>query len=81
MPRLPKARDHLAVVAADGRIHAIGGRIDSFTQNVDLHDIYHPATNTWEMGAPMPTARSAVAGALYQHMIVVTGGECCNERT
>ena len=29
----------------------------------------------------MPTARSAVAGALYQHMIVVAGGECRNERT
>jgi len=71
---LPTARDHLAVVAA-------GGRIDSFTQNVDLHDIYTPATNTWESGAPMPTARSAVAGALYQHMIVVAGGECRQDRT
>jgi N-acetylneuraminic acid mutarotase len=78
---LPTARDHLAVVAAGGRIHAIGGRLDSFTQNVNLHDIYTPATNTWERGAPMPTARSAVAGALYQHMIVVAGGECRDERT
>jgi Kelch motif/Galactose oxidase, central domain len=78
---LPTARDHLAVVAAGDRIHAIGGRLDSFDQNVDLHDIYHPATNTWETGAPMPTARSAVAGALYQHMLVVAGGECRDERT
>jgi N-acetylneuraminic acid mutarotase len=78
---LPKARDHLAVVAAAGRIHAIGGRLDASSQNVDIHDIYNPATNSWQAGAPLPTPRSGVAGALYQNMIVVAGGECRDKRT
>lgn len=78
---LPTARDHLAVVAANGRIHAIGGRVNSPTQNVDNHNIYNPATNTWTAGAPLPTARSGVAYALYQNFIVVAGGECRDKRT
>src|ERR1041384_2223210 len=51
---LPKARDHLAVVAADGLIHVIGGRLDASSQNVDLHDVYNPTTNSWQVGPPPP---------------------------
>jgi N-acetylneuraminic acid mutarotase len=78
---LPKARDHLAVVAAGGRIHAIGGRFNATAENTDLHDVYNPGTNTWEKAAPMPTPRSGVAGALYRDMIVVAGGECRERAT
>jgi hypothetical protein len=78
---LPKARDHLAVVAAGGRIHAIGGRLDASSQNTDFNDIYNPVTNTWQAGAPLPTSRSGVAGALYEGMIVVAGGECRDKKT
>jgi hypothetical protein len=78
---LSTARDHLAVVAANGRIHAIGGRTNSPTQNVDVHEIYNPATNSWTAGAPLPTARSGVAYAVYRNSIIVAGGECRDKRT
>jgi hypothetical protein len=78
---LPRARDHLAVVAGDAFIHAVGGRLNSPAENVALHDIFNPATNTWQSGPPMPTARSGIAGALYQNRIFVAGGECRDKRT
>jgi N-acetylneuraminic acid mutarotase len=40
-----------------------------------LHDIYDPATNSWTSGAPLPTARSGLAYALYQGLVLVLGGE------
>ena len=65
---LPKARDHLAVVAAGGRIHAIGGRLDGITENVDFHDIYNPATNTWENGSAHANgAKRCCARPLSEH--------------
>ena len=79
---LPKARDHLAVVAGGGRVHAIGGRLDpSPPQNLDQHDIYNPATNSWQAGVPMPTARSGIAGVLYQDKVFIAGGECREKKT
>jgi len=72
---LPTARDHLAVVAVGGVIHAIGGRYGSNDQMSDLHDVYDPATRSWRPAPPLPTARGAVAGALYQGLILVVGGE------
>ena len=78
---LPKARDHLAVVAGGGRIHAIGGRLDASSQNTDFNDIYNPSTNTWQAGPPLPTARSGIAGALYQDKIFIAGGECRDKKT
>ena len=44
------------VVAGDAFIHVMGGRLDASSQNVDLHDVYNPSTNTWQAGAPLPTA-------------------------
>ena len=75
------ARDHLVVVAANGRIHAIGGRLNTSSENVDQHDVYNPATNSWQAGLPLPTARSGIAGALYQGKIFVAGGECRDKKT
>ncbi|MPZ78072.1 MAG: hypothetical protein GEU77_16300 [Deltaproteobacteria bacterium] len=66
----------LAVVNPAG-----GGRINSPTQNIDAHEIYNTATNSWTAGAPLPTARSGVAYALYQNFIVVAGGECRDKKT
>ena len=36
---------------------------------------------SWAAKAPLPTPRSGVAGALYQNLIVVAGGECRDKRT
>ena len=79
---LPVARDHLAAVALDGKIHVIGGRKNNnTTDNTAFHDVYDPKTNAWTEAAPMPTARSAMAAVVYQGMILVDGGECDHGHT
>jgi N-acetylneuraminic acid mutarotase len=65
----------MALVAADGKIHAIGGRFGASNDKTDMHDIYDPATNSWTSGPPLPTARSGVAATLYEGMVLVLGGE------
>jgi N-acetylneuraminic acid mutarotase len=65
----------MALVALDGKLHAIGGRVTSPASRVGTHDIYDPKTDSWSPGPPLPTARSGLAYALYQGMIVVLGGE------
>jgi len=72
---LPLARDHMAFVAAEGRLHAIGGRTGASTARTDRHDIYDPASNTWSSGPPLPTSRSGLASTLYKGLILVLGGE------
>ena len=49
------ARDHTGVVATGGRIHLIGGRVDTFYTNSHLHHAYDPAADKWEPRAPFPT--------------------------
>ena len=46
------------------------------TDNVALHDVYDPATDTWRAAAPMPTARSSGAATVYRGLILFAGGEC-----
>jgi hypothetical protein len=44
--------------------------------NTSLHDVYDPATDSWQSAAPLPTARSNGA-AVYDHgSIMYLGGEC-----
>jgi N-acetylneuraminic acid mutarotase len=72
---LPKPRDHMVVVAAGGRLHALGGRFAGNDDMVDWHDVYDPATDSWTTAPPLPTARGGVSGALYKGLILVIGGE------
>ena len=74
---MPTARWRLRLVAAGGRLFAIGG---SSTQETSLTtvELYDPATNTWTTVAPMSQARS-VPGVVVAHqgsdeLIVVVGG-------
>jgi N-acetylneuraminic acid mutarotase len=69
---LPTYREHLASVAVDGAIIAIGGR---GTKNVDAVERYDPATNTWSSLASLPTARSGLTAAVLDGAIHVIGGE------
>ncbi|WP_236025218.1 Kelch repeat-containing protein [Arenibaculum pallidiluteum] len=75
---LPTGRDHTGIVALDGRIHVIGGRVDSFHTNSNLHHAYDPAADRWEMRAPFPTARSGHGAVLYRGRIFCMGGEGSN---
>jgi len=72
---LPRARDHLVVVAVDGKLHAIGGRFGGNDDMSDLHDVYDPTTKSWTSAPPLPTARGGVSGAVYKGLILVLGGE------
>jgi N-acetylneuraminic acid mutarotase len=68
-------RDHMGVVVVGRRIHAIGGRMDSYDFNTGLNAIYDPGTDAWSFGAPLPTPRSGVSAVYINGRIVVFGGE------
>src|SRR5262249_29457044 len=68
-------RDHMGVVAVGGRIHAIGGRMDSYDFNTGLNAVYDPKTDAWSFRAPLPTPRSGVSAVHINGRIVVFGGE------
>lgn len=72
---LPVRRDHMGLVAVSGKIHAVGGRLESFNNNSPLHHVYDPKTDKWTERAKLPTPRSGFAAALLDGLIVVIGGE------
>lgn len=69
-------RDHLAVIAWQKRLYAIGGRIGgSYARNLSDNEVYDPVADRWERRQPMPTARSGIAGAAVGGRLFVFGGE------
>lgn len=75
---LPTARDHVGAVVANGRIHVIGGRVDSFHTNSNLHHSYEAQSDQWTLRNPLPTARSGHGAVLVGQRIFVLGGEGTN---
>jgi N-acetylneuraminic acid mutarotase len=72
---MPTGRDHTGTLAAGGMIHVIGGRVDSFHTNSNLHHVYDQAKDAWATRRPLPTARSGHGAVLYRDKIFVMGGE------
>src|SRR5260370_23468651 len=73
---MPTARDHLAAAAIDGRLYAVGGRVDgNYSRNLAANEAYDPAADRWEARAPLPTARSGIAAAVVDGRMFVFGGE------
>lgn len=68
-------RDHMGVAVVDGKIHAIGGRMDSYDFNTTLNAVYDPQEDRWSFRAPMPTARSGPSCVYHKGLILVMGGE------
>jgi N-acetylneuraminic acid mutarotase len=74
---LPFPREHFNVLALNGKLYAIGGRIGNFSQNLqtvlmlDLHD----KDAKWRDLPLMPTARSGTQAAILDGKIFVFGGE------
>jgi N-acetylneuraminic acid mutarotase len=79
------ARNHHAAVGAGDKVYVIGGRvgaafISGTSNNVDLVEMYDPATDMWMPRARMPTARSAIGAGVYNNQILVAGGEGQDQR-
>jgi N-acetylneuraminic acid mutarotase len=77
---MPTPRNHMGIGAVDGKIYVIGGRVGAafigIASDISLVEVYNPATDMWETPrARMPTARSAVASAVYNGKILIAGGE------
>jgi hypothetical protein len=72
---MPTPREHLAVVAFQGRLWAIGGRSSFFGTQHATVEIYDPATDAWEMGPPLPQGRGGIAAIALPDRIFVFGGE------
>ena len=75
-------REHLAAAAIGGKIYVVGGRethnqgqFGSTTTNFNTLEAYDVATNTWQMLAPMPTARGGLFAAAHDAKLYVFGGE------
>jgi N-acetylneuraminic acid mutarotase len=66
-------RGSVAVVALDGKIHAIGGR-DPAGTTVGTHEVYDPATNSWKELAPVPKPRDHMAAGVINGKIHIAGG-------
>jgi N-acetylneuraminic acid mutarotase len=79
------ARNHHVTVGVGSRLYTIGGRVGSAfisgtSNNVDLIEMYDPATDLWSPRMRMPTARSAIGAGVYNNHIVVVGGEGQDQR-
>lgn len=75
---MPTGRDHTGVAVNAGLIHIIGGRVDSFNTNSNLHHVYDPAADKWAPRNPLPTARSGHGSVLIAGRIFIMGGEGTN---
>ena len=75
---LPVARDHTGIVVVGEAIHVLGGRVDSFHTNSNLHHSYDARTDRWTFRTPLPTARSGQGCVLYRSKVFVMGGEGTN---
>jgi N-acetylneuraminic acid mutarotase len=79
------ARNHHVAVGVGDKLYVIGGRvgaafISGTSNNVDLVEMYDPATDLWMPRARMPTARSAIGAGVYNNQILVAGGEGQDQR-
>ena len=73
---LPTPRDHMAASSLNGKIYAIGGRIDvDFRNNLDTNEEYDPKTNQWVSLSPLKTKRSGATSQVLNKKILVFGGE------
>jgi N-acetylneuraminic acid mutarotase len=81
---MPTARNHFLTAEVGGKIYTIGGRLGSTfvgrSSNTEINEEYDVAQDVWRTKAAMPTARSGVAGGVYNGKIYVAGGEFQNDK-
>jgi hypothetical protein len=76
LPPLIHARAGLALVAAAGRLYAIGGNDQS--RDVGPAEEYDPANRRWRALPPLRNPRNHVAGFAYRGLACVAGGRSPN---
>jgi N-acetylneuraminic acid mutarotase len=72
---MPTARDHLAAVAFQGRLWALGGRSSFLGEQYTTVEIYDPASDAWQTGVPLPRGRGGLAAAVLSGRLYAFGGE------
>lgn len=73
---VPTPRDHLTVSSHQGKLYAIGGRVNvNYRNNLDANEVYDPGKATWTKLKPLPTARSGITSQVLNGKIHVLGGE------
>ncbi|ADJ27298.1 Kelch repeat-containing protein [Nitrosococcus watsonii] len=71
---MKQRREHIRSVVFKDKIAAIGGRYQGVGELRSV-EIYDPATDTWQEGPPLNTARGGHGAAVHQGKIYVFGGE------
>ncbi|MBN8729595.1 MAG: hypothetical protein J0L64_03580 [Acidobacteria bacterium] len=80
VPRAPLliAKNHFGLVARDGVVHLLGGQFghDAKPKDIDDHQVYVAATDSWRPAPRLPRRRSHVepGSFLHQGRIIVAGG-------
>lgn len=75
---IPNLRNHLGGAVIGDRLYIVGGRHgwDEAAGNQPTLSIFDPAEGKWKDGAPLPLARSEIAGATFEMKgkLIVVGG-------
>ena len=72
---LPTPREHLAAVADDRFLYAVGGRRLSADSNTRALERYDARDDRWTKLASMPVASGSLGAAVLKGRLVVVGGE------
>lgn len=72
---LPTPRDHLAVIAFQGKICAVGGRRLSMSANLGAFECLDPGSGQWAKLPDLPTPRGGLGAAVVGEAVYVVGGE------
>jgi hypothetical protein len=74
-PAIPTLRDHLAAVADDRFVYAIGGRALTPDHNLSAFERFDPATGKWAPGPALATPRGGLGAAVVNGKVFAIGGE------
>ena len=73
---MPTPRDHHAIGVLNGKLYAIGGRINGrHDKSITANEEYDPSTDRWRARDPLPTVRSGIVAASLDGKVFVFGGE------
>jgi len=75
---MPTPRADLCASVVDGKIYLIGGKeywgVKPFYHELDVNEVYDPATNSWATKSPMPIPALGYASEVVDGKIYVIGG-------